>query len=131
MTGQLTREDLDDIRATRREFMAVRAVPVEVLARVVAGTDEHFGTPEYTHQRVVVSGVVLEIEERDRLLRLGGRIRQGDLKLVLHNEDGEQIGLDRLRDSTLVISGARYLSDVVSVQGIGIPNRVEIGLVLE
>jgi hypothetical protein len=129
---QLTDEDLELIRDTRADFHAVRAVPVTIKTMVVAGVDPHTDEPIGTVTETTLSGVVQVLSEEDRLLRLGGRIRVGDLKLTLLYDDAIAVSLEALREARIALAGSpeNYVVDVMDVQGLGLRNRVELGLVL-
>lgn len=128
---QLTEEDLELIRDTRADFHAVRAVPVTIKTMVVAGVDPHTDEPIGTITETTMSGVVQVLSDEDRLLRLGGRIRVGDLKLTLLYEDALSVSLEAIREALIALAGSsdHYVVDVVDVQGVGFRNRVELGLV--
>lgn len=133
--AQLSAEDVAEIKATRVQYMAGRVEPLEFVFPSTS-RDPVFGFPDGSDVSVTVSGNVQVVEEEDRLLRLGGRIAAGDLKVVLFWDDVDELlgGFDRLRGATVVRppgSGTRYLVDVFEEKGLGTPNRTEIGLVRE
>lgn len=129
---QLTDADLELIRDTRADFHATRAIPVTVKTMVVTGVDPHTDEPIGTVTETTLSGVVQRLSDEDRLLRLGGRIRVGDLKLTLLYEDAVSVSLEALREARIALAGSpeHYIVDVLDVQGLGLRNRVELGLVL-
>lgn len=132
---QLTEEDLDLIRETRRDIHAGRAVPVTIRTMEVTGVDPHTDEPIGTVTETTISGVVQVLTEEDRLLRLGGRIRVGDLKLTLLYDDViNQMDMERLHSATVIHEGPgglaiEHIVDVVDIQGLGRPSRLELGLV--
>lgn len=131
---QLDEDDLELIRETRRDIHANRAVPVAIETIAVTGVNEFTGEPIGTPVRTTISGVVQAIIEEDRLLRLGGRIRTGDLKVtLLHQDVVDSIGLGSLHEAAVVYpasGGRRYSVDVVEEAGLGRSSRVDLGLVL-
>lgn len=134
---QLTPEDLAEIKETRREFMLNRAVPLDVTTPFVTGIDEFTGLAISTPVTVTISGAVHTIQDKDRLLALGGRIKAGDLKVTFYWDDISGI-ITTIREATIAISSPwsgtparEYIVDVLEEKGIGQPNRVELGLVLK
>ena len=68
-------------------------------------------------------------EDGDRI-----RMRVKDKKITLYVDDAETVGLDVIREATVVHptpSGLEYLIDVFAELGLGLTNRYEIGLVLK
>jgi len=136
----LSPEDIEEIKTTRLEFQAGREVPLDFEVERITGRDDFTGLPLSTTETVTVSGVVRTIKDDDTLLRHGGRVRAGDLAVVLYWDVANSVGLDELREAVVSIGsewtaagvrGRRYLVDVFDERGIGKPNRVELGLVLE
>ena len=130
---QLDVDDIELIRNCRRDFMAGRQVRIDLKVDTVTGVDDYTDVPITTTSTVTVSGILQEIEDEDRLLLLGGRVRIGDTKLILHYDDiVPSVGIEELRRASINApgpSGVDYIVDVLLEEGLGGPSRFEIGLV--
>lgn len=130
---QLDADDIELIRNTRPDFMAGRKVPIDIVVKKIVGVDDLTDLPITSDVKVTVSGIVQGIEDNDRLLLQGGRVNVGDTKMVFFFDDVvPSIGIENLRRATFVHpspSGIKYIYDVLLVEGLGGPSRIEIGLV--
>ena len=123
---QLDAEALEIMKETRAAIHGGRAQPVAFDVFEVTAVDPETDLVTGTTTSGILSGVILVIEEQDRLLQLGGKIRVGDTKAVfLYDDIVNEISVDKLREATLFhaidssLPEIPYLVDVMVVEGIG------------
>ena len=133
--GQLNPYDIQDIKLTVREMIRGRENLINIFYASGVVLDPYYDTPiSYLSGVVGVSGVIEKIHEEDVLLKMSGKLKIGDTKLIFYYDDlVTMIDVSKLLEPETKLevpagSGRFYLTEAIDENGIKISNRYMLGL---
>ena len=86
--GQLNPYDIQDIKLTVKEMIRGRENPINFFFVSGAVMDPYYDLPiSYLSGVVTVSGVIEQIHEEDVILKMSGKLKVGDTKLIFYYDD--------------------------------------------